>query len=711
MSASKALQLMDKKDLECAICLGRFQQPKTLKCMHTYCLQCIKKWVEAHGKIKCPTCGQEHDLTKEDIKQLPSNTSEHLRYVVKTEDQKPAKCSFCDNQPAYHCSTCQLYLCGAQCVKQHKALRLTKDHPLYTLDMKKEDGSSDIETKCLANKNTTLEFYCSTCNKSACTICKQQHRVITMSTARDQFNKDATDVVKLAYELENKLTQKLQSIAKYKSEFDSQFKLCRKDIENHEKNLIKTVQEKSKELVSDLEEVYKESKEEIHCQIKDIDSKLTEVHNLKKSINTMIIKAMINKPEEQESLGSYWATVNTVRNDFLGDFNSSFISKSSVKPNFIPSAHIKGLQKEGIGRVSTVDSMTCKVTKSSEGIAITKGQPLVVEVSGPEESDANLLAAALKNTSCEESATKVENQGDGEYKLTGRCNVEYQTVTGGTQAKTLKKMGLVKTTCNISRYKEHNKTREVTDVLLDRDGCILVSSFSKDILKFNQSGKFVARIQVPQNVMVNSMYQLGDGHMLYSDFLGKCVVMCDDQFQEIHHLFGKGLLKDPCGLAVNMENSALYVADYKAHCVLKFNIENGKLMSKIGSENSKEGNLRNPTDVTLTKENYVIVADFGNNRVQMFDANGKWMKTIIGHGKKNGKVFSPCGLTMDKSENIVVSSSNKLQLFDKNGVFIKRIDHEDDEIKIPYGVTIIPGSPSRVVVANHGANNVKTFYY
>ncbi|XP_033102559.1 E3 ubiquitin-protein ligase TRIM71-like [Anneissia japonica] len=158
MSVSKALQLMDQKDLECAICLNRFHQPKTLKCMHTYCQQCIQKWVETHGKIECPTCGQQHDLTKGDLKQqLASNTmiSQLLEYVMKTEEQKPTKCSFCDNQPAYHCSTCQLYLCEGNCIKQHKAVPLTKDHPLYTLDIKEPDGQP---TNCQVHCNTPLNF-------------------------------------------------------------------------------------------------------------------------------------------------------------------------------------------------------------------------------------------------------------------------------------------------------------------------------------------------------------------------------------------------------------------------------------------------------------------------------------------------------------------------------------------------------------------------
>ncbi|XP_033121517.1 E3 ubiquitin-protein ligase TRIM33-like [Anneissia japonica] len=261
---SKALEFMDKNDLECAICLSRFHQPKTLKCMHTYCLHCIQKLVETHGKMKCPTCGQEHDLTKED---LASNEmiSLLLEYVMKIEDQKPTKCSFCDNQPAYHCSTCQQYLCGAQCAKQHKTLAVTRDHPLYTLDIEEQN---DKPTNCQVHYKTPQEFYCSTCSKSACENCQhifhcfqKQHKVIMMSSAIDKFNKDANGIVKLAHEIEKTLTEKLEKLTTDRSEFDSQMKLCRRAIEIQENKLIRKVQEKSKELILDLESIYKDKKE------------------------------------------------------------------------------------------------------------------------------------------------------------------------------------------------------------------------------------------------------------------------------------------------------------------------------------------------------------------------------------------------------------------------------------------------------------------
>ncbi|XP_033125795.1 E3 ubiquitin-protein ligase RNF213-like [Anneissia japonica] len=367
MSLSKALQFMDKKDLECAICLSRFQQPKTLKCMHTYCLQCIQKWVETHGKMKCPTCGQNHNLTKEDLKKLASNEmiSHILEYVKKTEDQTPTKCSVCENQPAYHCSTCQLFLCRDQCIKHHKTIPSTKDHPLYKLDIKEQDGQP---TNCQVHCNTTLEFYCSNCNKSACKKCEhilrcyqKQHKVIPISTAVDKFNKDANEIVELAHKIEKTLTEKLEMLTKVRSEFDSQLKLCRTAIEIQEKKLIRNVQEKTKELISDLESMYK-NKENDDSEINDIDLKINQVKNLIVSINSIM-----NKPEETETLLTHKATIKAVEDKVLGnDFEQSF-QKRNITPNFIPSMQMDQLMNtEGIGKITAVDQGCKNDAKSAE---------------------------------------------------------------------------------------------------------------------------------------------------------------------------------------------------------------------------------------------------------------------------------------------------------------------------------------------------------
>ncbi|XP_033118983.1 uncharacterized protein LOC117118493 [Anneissia japonica] len=678
-SLSKALQFMDKKDLECVICLNRFHQPKTLKCMHTYCLQCIQKWVETHGKMKCPTCAQEHNLTRYDLKELASNTMiiQLLEYVVKTEDQKPSKCSCCDiNQPKYHCQTCQLYLCGALCIKQHQIIPSLRNHSLYTLDLKEKEGSSDEQNKCKVHCSNTLEFYCSTCNKSACKQCehilschKNQHKMIPMLTAVNEFNNDATEVVKVAYEIKNKLKEKLEFLTKSQSEIDCQLTLCRTAIGIQENKLIKKVTGKSKQLMSDLEEIYKEDKEGIGSEVEDIDSKMTQVNDLIVSINTIM-----NKPEEKEILASHKNTINVVRDKVLEIDFQQLPQKKNITPNFIPSTHLDDLMNaEGIGKIITVDNITNKVAKENEA-TVTKRQPA--------ESDA---AATLMNSS-------EESTSDPAHVTEFPVNPRFETPR------------LIHTTGIISDYKQHYKLNKVSDVVLDNNGCILVSSFSKDILKFNKSGSFIGRIWVPLDVEFHRMHQMGDCHIMYSDNVRKCVVMCNDKYLEMSS-FGKGILKYPMGLTVHKETRILYVADREAHCVVKFNVDDGTLLGNIGSEGRKAGEMRLPFDVTLSMEGHVIVADFENSRIQMFDANGKFIRILVGYGKEDGKVWGPCSVTMDMDENIIVSSNHKLQLFDKNGVFIKRIDHLDDRLEIPAGIAVISNKPRRVAVANHKANN------
>ncbi|XP_033119001.1 E3 ubiquitin-protein ligase TRIM71-like [Anneissia japonica] len=421
-SLSKPLQFIDKMDVECAICLNRFHQPKTLKCMHTYCLQCIQKWGETHGKMKCPTCAQEHDLTKDDLKDLASNTtiSQLLEYVTKTEDQKPTKCSCCDiNQPVYHCQTCQLYLCEGLCIKQHQIIPALRNHSLYILDKKEQDGSSDEHTRSEVCY-TALKFFCSTCNK-ACQhflhCYQKQHKVIPMSTAISEFNNNATEIVKLAHEIENKLSEKLEFVIKDSSEFDLQLKLCRTAIEIQEKKLIKTVTEKRKELMSHLVEMYKEKKEDTDSKVQDIDSKMTQIIDVITSVNTIM-----NKPEETETLQLHSTTINAVRDKVLGkDFDQPFKNQKNT-PNFIPTTQLDDLMvAEGIGIITTVDS-TCQAAKDDEEITGTKEQPFVVKVLSPTGSDDCQLPVILINSSGKKSATNVEYQGNGEYKITGRCN-------------------------------------------------------------------------------------------------------------------------------------------------------------------------------------------------------------------------------------------------------------------------------------------------
>ncbi|XP_071943694.1 tripartite motif-containing protein 2-like [Antedon mediterranea] len=722
MSAKTVLKFFDQRDLECSICLQRFTDPKALNCLHTYCLNCLQDLMRRHGKIRCQKCRETYDLKDGDLKHLKCNEtiSYLVEYVEKIESEKPETCSRCLNQPQHYCSECEMYMCR-QCIQQHKMFPTLENHSLYTLDTDIEEQSED-SLNCQNHLNKKLEDYCRTCKLPACEDCKHivrcyrnKHEVIPMKIALNEINTTVTETMKTAEGIKRKLKERLDVITKDRSEFESNLKLSRTAIEIHKKTIIRKVKEETKIMMANLKQIYKDQSKVIDRQVKSIEFKLTQVNTLMESI-----KKTMNKPTETENLASYQTTITVVENDAAADELDKSFTKTRITLKFIPSPQLVELMNhEGVGRLITVGGVH-NVNKEDENISVTKGQPFSVRVSRLAESDVGKLTATLSNSSGAKSATEVTHR-KGEYTVTGRCDLEgdwhmdindgdMSHVIGSPVSIKVEPVGLVHTIDNISEYKEHSKTNKVTDVVLDTDGCMLVSSYSKDLIKFDQSGSFVSKIQIPQNVQVNRMHQIGNGHMVYSDELGKCVVMCDNQYHEIR-TFGKGVLKYPDGVTVNQKTRMLYVADRECHCVFKFNIDDGSLLDKIGSKGSEAGEMNKTQDVAVTNEGHVIVADLDNHRIQMFDGNDKLIKILVGSGVEDGKVKGPYGITIDMDGNMIVSSNPKLQLFDQNGKFIKRIDNKDDGLDIPSGIAVISERPRRVAVANHRANNVKIFNY
>ena len=67
-----------KKELECSICQEQFckdNEPKVLKCLHTFCNICLEAWLRKQraGELSCPTCRQITECPDNSIKNLPSN--------------------------------------------------------------------------------------------------------------------------------------------------------------------------------------------------------------------------------------------------------------------------------------------------------------------------------------------------------------------------------------------------------------------------------------------------------------------------------------------------------------------------------------------------------------------------------------------------------------------------------------------------------------
>ncbi|XP_071955263.1 uncharacterized protein [Antedon mediterranea] len=238
------------------------------------------------------------------------------------------------------------------------------------------------------------------------------------------------------------------------------------------------------------------------------------------------------------------------------------------------------------------------------------------------------------------------------------------------------------------------------------DDCLLVSFLTNQIHKYNQSGEYTSKITLPKGVMVYRMYRMKNGNIAFSDLGNKCIQVCDMNGHVIKSI-GKGVLKTPRGIHIDEASNVIYVADEENGCVFMFNINSGKQLKKIGSENEEH----EYTDVALTQTGKVLVADEGNDQVLLYDYKDQSLKVFINDGYEDGKVMWPSGVVVDEDDNIIIASIDKLQLFTSDGHFIKRIDEQEDGISVPLQLCIVSNNPCMVAVANESDNTIKIFNY
>jgi streptogramin lyase len=88
------------------------------------------------------------------------------------------------------------------------------------------------------------------------------------------------------------------------------------------------------------------------------------------------------------------------------------------------------------------------------------------------------------------------------------------------------------------------------------------------------------------------------------------------------------------------------------------------------------GQFRQPTDVTWDPAGDIFISDgYINSRVAKYDKNGDWVKQWGERGTKPGEFNTPHSIAADAAGNIYVADrgNRRIQVFDANGEFLREI--------------------------------------
>ncbi|MFC1493328.1 NHL repeat-containing protein [candidate division KSB1 bacterium] len=99
---------------------------------------------------------------------------------------------------------------------------------------------------------------------------------------------------------------------------------------------------------------------------------------------------------------------------------------------------------------------------------------------------------------------------------------------------------------------------------------------------------------------------------------------------------------------------------------------------------TEEYQLFHPRDALIDSRDNIYILDTGNNRIQKYDRDGKFLLTIGGYGQGPGEFISPQSFCIDSQDNLyVVNAGQKaIHVFDQNGKFLRMIRHNDSPVAI-----------------------------
>lgn len=172
---------------------------------------------------------------------------------------------------------------------------------------------------------------------------------------------------------------------------------------------------------------------------------------------------------------------------------------------------------------------------------------------------------------------------------------------------------------------------------------------------------------------------------------------------------GPGQFNGPCGISID-GNDRLIVTDWNNHRIQVFNYD-GKFLFKFGDRGGER--LVHPRAAIFHDfESCFVVADTGNNVLKVFDQNGRFSHVIGQPGIRRGELCGPRGLAIDKNNNVVVCDfeNHRLQFFKIDGTVLNSFGTSGKGIgqfAFPLSISIVGGS--KVVVSDWGNNRVQIF--
>lgn len=184
-------------------------------------------------------------------------------------------------------------------------------------------------------------------------------------------------------------------------------------------------------------------------------------------------------------------------------------------------------------------------------------------------------------------------------------------------------------------------------------------------------------LQLPEGVELGAVPGVAfdsQGHLILTHRGPRPILVYNSQGKLIH-MFGDAELTAVHGTRVDAHDN-IWVTDHKNHTVIKYSPA-GQVLMLLGQRDVKgedEAHFNRPTDVAFAPNGDFFVSDgYGNNRVVKFNSQGKFIKAWGVAGSWTGQFNLPHCVLVDAQGLLHVADreNDRIQVFDLEGNFVR----------------------------------------
>jgi len=699
-----------RKEAECPLCLETVNDPKTLPCLHSFCLLCLDKHAlyarrQLESTIKCPVCLTCFQIPEGDtFGSLP--TSFHLNRLVdllalRDGSEEAQSCSSCEenNTATCYCFVCQNFLCAAL-FEAHQRLKATRGHRnILVKNLQAQDVEELIRRPVMCSQkyheDQTLEYYCEECKVCICHKCSvvshNRHSMVEMQKVTDEHKMQIVDTLEkvktqVAF-YENQIKKEKELMDKSELEISAAQRKMTETVDNCIRMLTEhktAMNAKFDEINQAQQKAHATHLENVQFAVTQLKSSVEQGQNiLERNINAEILQT------KQVIIGHCEELLNARKPEIYKPTHVHYMVKNitTICDRVIVSntdsllSIVEGLcDKETEEKTET--SFTIVTRDSNRGQCYNGDDHIKVDIESPTGS---------------KSTTEITDSKDGKYTVTYRpeCVGQYRVgieINGQSLNGSPWSVQVVPHQYQfLFKFGSHGDgpeqfKRPAGIAVSKKTGTVAVAdSENKRIQLFSSEGNHLREIKLKNVCWTVAFTKSGDVIVVASEG-DRIISLFTESGQFIKHINDEHL-KIPFHLSVGFDDSII-ACDWSNNEIRVTSLDGMQLLQSFRASDCEESLF-----CVIYHQDRFFVSDTKANCIKVFSMEGKFLYNIGSEGSGDGQFNGSVGLAIDKFNNLIVCDqwNRRLQIFRPDGTFVTKIEEHfptDDRAPMYVAVSI-----------------------